>query len=73
MMPELETNVSEHSGTTRPPRLKAKPMAGRRGDAEKRRDGDLQQAADSLQQAENNLSSKISCRSKLRLRFKRLF
>jgi hypothetical protein len=25
---------------TRPPRLKAKPMAGRRGDAEKRRDGD---------------------------------
>jgi len=25
---------------TRPPRLKAKPMAGRRGEREKRRDGD---------------------------------
>jgi hypothetical protein len=27
-------------GTTRPPRLKAKPMAGRRGDAKKRRGGE---------------------------------
>jgi hypothetical protein len=27
---------------TRPPRLKAKPMAGRRGDAEKRRDGETE-------------------------------
>ncbi|PNV84784.1 MAG: hypothetical protein C0610_15195 [Desulfobacteraceae bacterium] len=30
---------TRHSGMTRPPRLKAKPMAGRHGDAEKRRDG----------------------------------
>jgi hypothetical protein len=36
---EAEGIGTRHRRATRPPRLKAKPMAGRHGNAEKRRDG----------------------------------
>ena len=47
----LSARMTRRSGTTRPPRLKAKPMAGRRGDGEKRRHGETQLSASSGQLA----------------------